>query len=121
MIILNNVVSYLKILAIPLGVIIFSPLILAFFNIVGVKTYSLVILIIMSITAFISGFLVGRRAKQKGYINGIIFGAVLVFLLFIFSLFGENNYSIHSFIYYLIIILSSTVGSMFGIQKKISE
>ncbi len=115
---IDKLINYGKIMVIPFGVILLSPIILSILNLIGVKTYDIMILIIMVITSLITGFFVGRKSDQKGYINGIIFGLLLTLIMFILSLFFKDKYGLETIIYYLIIISSCTVGSMIGIQKS---
>ncbi len=115
---IDKLINYGKIMVIPFGVILLSPIILSILNLIGVKTYDIMILIIMVITSLITGFFVGRKSDQKGYINGIVFGLLLTLIMFILSLFFKDKYGLETIIYYLIIISSCTVGSMIGIQKS---
>lgn len=66
----------------------------------------------------ISGYLIGKNAQKNGYVNGLLFGIITSIILFLFSLLFENTYTIGTLFYYLIIIILSTIGAMFGIQKK---
>lgn len=118
---MNYVINYLKALIIPLSVILVAPLILAILNLMGLKTYHILVLIVMLITALISGLLVGRKLQKRGYLNGLILGIVLCFILLILGLFGKNHYGLNTFIYYLIIIIGTTFGSMIGVQKKVTD
>ena len=66
----------------------------------------------------ISGFFLGKNLHKNGYLKGIIFGLITILLFFIISLIFKNEYKISTIIYYTILVVSSTVGSMFGIQNK---
>ena len=66
----------------------------------------------------ISGFFLGKKSNKNGYLKGIIFGLITILLFFIISLIFKNEYKISTIIYYTILVVSSTVGSMFGIQNK---
>jgi len=118
---LKYIINYGKGLIIPLGTLFISPIILAILNLVGMKSYNIIILIIMIIASFIGGIKIGRMATKKGYINGLIFGFILIGILFLFSLFSKESRDISTVMYYLIILITSTVGSMIGVQKKITE
>ena len=115
---MNLVIKYLKVLIIPIGVLLLFPLILGLFNLLGLKTSKVLCLIIMIVTLLISGFMIGKKVVNKGYLNGIVLGISLSFIMFVFSLFFDNQYHINTIIYYVILIISSTIGSMFGIQKQ---
>lgn len=115
---MNQIIKYLKVMVIPIGFVFVLPLFLAILNLLKLKTYDVVLLIFMIIISLISGFLIGKKSSKKGYLNGIILGIAFCLFLFIFSLLFKNNYTINTFVYYLIIIVSCSIGSMFGIQKK---
>lgn len=115
---MNNIIKFLKVMVIPIGFVFIFPLFLAILNLLKIKTYNIMILIFMVIVSLISGFIIGKKSNKKGYLNGLILGIVFCLFIFIFSLLFKNNYTINTFIYYLIIIVSSSIGSMFGIQKK---
>ncbi|MDD4188197.1 MAG: TIGR04086 family membrane protein [Bacilli bacterium] len=114
---INKLINLFKVLVIPLGVIFLTPIILTILNVFGLKTYDISLLIIMLITALITGIISGRKTEKNGYLNGLILGVILCLIMFIISLIFKNTYKIDTLIYYLIIIASSTVGSMIGIQK----
>lgn len=118
---MNNVINYLKVLLIPLGVILIFPLVLSILNLIGLRTHNLFILIMMIFTSLISGVMIGKKAFKKGYLSGLVLGLILISFLFLLGLFGSTNTSLHSVIYYLIIIICSIIGSMIGIQFKDHE
>ena len=111
-------IKYLKVLAIPIGTTLILPLFLSLFNLFGLKTSNILILVLMVITMIISGFIIGKKANKKGYINGLVLGFITSLLLFLMSLVFKNNYEINTIIYYSILTVASIVGSMFGINKK---
>ena len=69
------------------------------------------------IATFISGFICGNNADNKGYIHGLKLSGIVIIILFIPTLFFKE-FKLLTVIYYLIITLSITVGSMVGINKK---
>ncbi|MDD2409624.1 MAG: TIGR04086 family membrane protein [Bacilli bacterium] len=115
---MNQIIKYLKVMVIPVSFVFIFPLILGILNLLKIKTYNVTILIFMVIISLISGFLIGKKSEKKGYLNGLILGILFCLFLFIFSLLFKDSYNINTIIYYLIIIVSSSIGSMFGIQKK---
>jgi putative membrane protein (TIGR04086 family) len=115
---LNLIIKYLKGLIIPLSTVIILSIILAILNLLGLRNNNIIILIIMSVTLFISGYLIGKKVNNKGYINGLILGILFISICFLLSLFFKVNYHFNIIIYYLILILCSTFGSMIGIQKN---
>ena len=88
-----------------------------YFNILSNNISSIIRFLILIISILVSSFILGNKSIKKGYINGIKLGIVIVILFFIISnIFGSFNFS--SLIYYFIIVLTSSIGSMLGINKK---
>ena len=114
-----TILKYLKSMIVPLGIVLVLPLLLGIINLLGVQTNKVVILIIMAIGTFISGFYVGRNSLKKGYLQGALLGTILSLILFLFSLLFKNTYTASSLIYYIIIVISSMIGASLGIQKKL--
>ena len=85
-----TILKYLKSMIVPLGIVLVLPLLLGIINLLGVQTNKVVILIIMAIGIFISGFYLGRNSLKKGYLQGALLGIILS-LIFIFSLLNTKN------------------------------
>lgn len=115
---MNFFIKILKSLVIPGIVLLTLPIILSILNLFDLRTSNIIILIIIIASAFVSSFMLGKHTEKKGFISGLIMGLSLCFTFFILSLFYKNNYEFNTLIYYLIIILSTTLGSMLGIQKN---
>lgn len=93
--------------------------ILQYFNLFYGKASEVFMFIYMAILFFIIGFLVGKKATHKGYLEGIKISLSLIFILIVINvLFYQTGFSLERTIYYFILILSSTMGSMIGINKK---
>lgn len=89
------------------------------FNLFYGKASEVFMFIYMAILFFIIGFLVGKKATHKGYLEGIKISLSLIFILIVINvLFYQTGFSLERTIYYFILILSSTMGSMIGINKK---
>lgn len=121
-IILNKLKSYFKVILIGLlFMIVFAFLlgVLQNFNLFYGKASEVFMFIYMAILFFIIGFLVGKKATHKGYLEGIKISLSLIFILIVINvLFYQTGFSLERTIYYFILILSSTMGSMIGINKK---
>ncbi len=121
-IILNKLKSYFKVILIGLlFMMIFAFLlgVLQNFNLFYGKVSEVFMFIYMAILFFIIGFLVGKKATHKGYLEGIKISLSLIFILIVINvLFYQTGFSLERTIYYFILILSSTMGSMIGINKK---
>ncbi len=118
---MNRIKIYLR------GVLIFYILFLMYlviittlnyYNVFNYKTISVVNFISMIMLFMFAGFGVALKSQKKGYINGLIIGAFnVVLFLFLAFILGESP-KLTIGIYFLILLLSSTIGGMFGINFK---
>jgi len=101
--------------------IIFAAILSCFnvFNLMYSKSTDIVIMIGMVLSLFLIGFSYGKKAEKKGFLEGLKIGICFILLLvFINLIFYQTGFSIERIIYYTVLILSSTLGSMIGINKK---
>lgn len=92
---------------------------LNYFNILSENSYKIFLVLLVSISMFISAFILGKNTQEKGYLEGIKLGIILIILMITISYLSTDILpSIKSIIYYLILLLSSIIGSTFGINKK---
>lgn len=114
--------KYGKTLGIFLGIILILCAILACFNLGNIlytKSTDVIIMIGMILVFAFIGFTFGKKVPSKGYLEGLKIGASLIFLLIVINLlFYQTGFSISRLIYYIVLILSSTLGSMVGINRK---
>ncbi len=118
--------TYLKNLGISLLWIISIFLIFTFIitflnyiNIIGDNVISIFKILIPVISLFIGGFMIGKRSKNKGWLEGLKLGFIFSILIVIFNFLAFNNsFKIKYLLFYLIIIISSILGSMIGINRK---
>ena len=119
---MNTILKYLKNIGILFSLILASAFFINIFNyfdLISQEVYKTFLIILIAISIFISSFLLGKSSKKNGYLEGIKFGVISVLLMFVISYLAfDSKISISSFIYYLILIISSSVGAMFGINKK---
>lgn len=122
---MNNVKNYLIAIGYFLLVVAVFAIILTIFNyydIVTNKLFKVIKVLIPSLALFIGGYKVGNNANKKGYIEGIKLSLIVIVLLFMFSYLGFNaSFSISLILYYIILIISSMLGAMIGINKKITS
>lgn len=92
---------------------------LNYFNILSENSYKIFLVLLVSINMFISAFILGKNTQEKGYLEGIKLGLILIILMITISYLSSDILpSIKSIIYYLILLLSSIIGSTFGINIK---
>lgn len=93
--------------------------ILSFFNILKGNITTILKIFIPIVSFFIGGLMIGKNSNQKGWLEGIKEGLIVVVLMIIFSFLAfQNGFEIKNIIYYIILITSSTLGSMIGINFK---
>ena len=118
--------KYLKNLGISFLWIISTILLLTFiitffnyFNIISDKIISIFKILIPIISLFIGGIQIGKRSKNKGWLEGLKLGLIFSMFLLIFNFLAfSNSFKLKYLLFYLIIIISSIFGSMIGINRK---
>lgn len=108
-VLLINILSFL--------IILFFLTLIYYFNGIDDKTYSLLKLITLLISIFIQSFSLGKKRKNKKYLEGLYYGLFIILLLFSFSTF-THYFQIKSIYYYFMILCISILGSMFGFSKE---
>ena len=66
---------------------------------------------------FIGGYFVGKQSEKKGYLEGIKIGLVFILIIALITIISKK-FEFSALIYYLLIVISSTLGAMIGIQRK---
>lgn len=115
---MKNLLKYLGYYTLFLITLVFITSLL---NLIGVNSTitNLLIFIFNIILFFIFGLKSGKKASNKGYLAGLKVGGLFLLVLIIISLFTSKNiFSLSTFIYYLVLILASTLGGSLGINKK---
>ena len=105
---------------IELFILLFLITILYYFNIINENTYSILKLIILLFSIFINSFILGKNTKKKSYIEGIIYGVILVSILLLLTII-LSKIKIKLLIFYPLILITSILGSMIGKVKKIDQ
>ena len=101
--------------------IILITFICSLLNLIGVNSTitNLLIFIFNLLAFFIFGFKNGKKVNSKGYIAGLKMSGLFLLVLVIINLFtAQNFFNITTIVYYIILILAGTAGSMMGINKK---
>ena len=116
------IINYLKNVGyITIGLIISTIIItiLNYFGILAGTTLNIISVIVVIMSLFIGGYLTGRKANKKGYLEGIKFGLIMIVIILLLNLLVfKNEFSLINILYYLILLFSSTLGSMIGIMRK---
>lgn len=108
-----------------LGVLLILSLLtttLYYFNLMGNKVYEVLQFVIPVISFLTGGFIMGKHAKQKGWLEGLKLGLFTSILFLLFTFFGlGQKLGLPNMIYFLVIIITITFGSMIGINYKKPE
>lgn len=120
---MENIKKYIISLGYTLGIILVFTIILTilnYFDLLGVKVINILKLIIPIIATIVGAYYAGNNSDRKGYQTGIKYGILLSIISFIFILIF-SSINLLSFVYIIIIILSSMIGSIFGINRKLAK
>jgi len=110
--------SFIYILS-TLLIITFIITFLNYFNIISDKVISIFKILIPILSLFIGGFYIGKNSNNKGYLEGLKLGSIFSIFLIIFNFLAfDNSFKIKYLLFYLILIISSILGSMIGINKR---
>lgn len=83
------------------------------------KTSDIILMIGMIIIYAVIGFSFGKTALKNGYMEGLKIGVcLLAFLILINLIFYQTVFSFERFLYYVVLILTSILGSMVGINRQ---
>lgn len=74
--------------------------------------------VVSSIVMLILGISIGKKTSKKGYLEGIKIGLIIIGILFLLNTILYRTFSLYLLVYYLIILTSSIIGSMIGINLK---
>ena len=100
-------------------VLTFITTLLSYFNILNDKVTSIIKIIIPIISMLIGGFYIGKNSLKKGLLEGLKLGLIFSVLLIIFNHLALNNsFKFKYMLFYIILITSSILGSMIGINRK---
>lgn len=113
-----------KVLLITFSSIIILGLILNtlyYFDIISNNIYNIMKLVIILITLFVNALLLGKNTDKYGLLEGLKLGLIFILIMIAIKLATNNSFDIRTFIYSLIILLTTSIGSVIGInntQKK---
>ena len=113
----KNILKSLLIFLISITISTLILTILNYFNILNSKITSILKFLIPTTSISIISYLLGKKAMKKGYIEGLKFGGIITIIFSIITLLFKN-FNTKSIIYYIILLLSSTLSSMIGINNK---
>ena len=113
-------INYLKSMLYTISTILIGTILITifnYFNILNGIPLKIIMLIIPIVGIFIGSFIIGKISNKKGYIEGLKYGGIWIFLLLIINLIIQN-FNITSIVYYIILLLISIVSGILGINNK---
>ena len=91
---------------------------LYYFNLISPNINKILKIIIILVNIFISSFILGKSTTSKGYLEGIKLALILIPIFILTSLITSSPLKLKVLIYYIIIFITSILGSMIGINRK---
>ncbi len=90
---------------------------LYYFDFISTPFFSLFLLFSLLIPVFVNSFLLGKVSSKKGYLEGIKFSfLIILFFMIITCLYSKFQWK--NLLYYAIILFTSIMGSIMGINQK---
>lgn len=94
------------------------PITLNYFGVISNKITNVFNIIILFVVCFLSGIVIGKKANNKGYLEGVKIGGIISGFFLLISLVLKNKFTLIKIVFYLLIIVISIIGSIIGINKK---
>lgn len=88
-----------------------------YFNFIGGRIFEILYFIVFLIFIFCNSFILGKKAKKRGFLEGIKLAFIICLIFLSFSLI-IREFNLFMLVYYLIIFITAILGSMIGISKK---
>ncbi len=90
---------------------------LYYFDIISNNIYNIMKMIIVLATLFINALILGKNTDKYGILEGLKLGAIFILIMIIIKIITNSTFDIRTFIYSIIIILTTSIGSIIGINK----
>ena len=110
--------KYIIFTSIPLISILSLSIIFSIINLFEISIHPSIYLISIILISLTLGYFIGINIKDKGYLKGLIAGSIFILILFLISIIITRNIKIYTLLYYIIIIICTTLSTMIGINKK---
>lgn len=118
---MTKVKKYLKPTLFVLGgilIYLFALSLLHYAGTLTLKTIGSINFAVAALVSLLAGLRRGKKTSKKGYLEGLKLGGIIVLILFIMNLILYRSFSLYAFLYYFLILVSTTIGSMIGINLK---
>ena len=118
---MNLIKKYSITLGIMLSIItffLFFFVLLNYYDLINQHVLAIFKIILMVTSFFIGGLITGKHSLKKGWFEGFKIGSLGILLFIIINSFFFHEFYLKYFLYYMILIGSSILGSIIGINKK---
>ena len=116
------IINYLKNIGyVFIGILVTTIIItlLNYFGILNGTPLKIISIVTIILSLFIGGYLTGKNANKKGYLEGIKFGLIMIVIILILNLLiFRNEFNLINILYYISLLFSSMIGGMIGIARK---
>ncbi len=90
-----------------------------YYFLVSSKVVRILSIAYLLLVFFVFGFLAGKKTEAKGFMAGLKTGGLFVLVLFLLNIiFTVFQFRVGSLLYYLILLATSVLGAMLGINTK---
>ena len=117
--------NYLKrlgkvILSTLLSIIILNLILttLYYFDIINNNIYNIMKMIIVLLSLFFNAFFLSQNSPKYGIVEGLKLGTIFLLIMIIIKIITNSSFDIKTFIYSLIILLTTSVSSIIGTKKR---
>ena len=95
---------------------------LSYFDILSQQNCNILNILSLIISSLISGIYTGLKSTNKGYLEGMKIGSIIILFISLLSYLGFNNsFNFVTFICYLFIFIIIIIGSIIVINKRKKE
>lgn len=118
---MNKIKKYIKPVLFFLTTFVFYLIVLLALNYTGLLKLNSIVkinFVIISLISLILGIIEGKKTSKRGYLEGLKMSAVIIAIIFILNLIFYRSFSLYILLYYIVITVSCTIGSMIGINLK---
>ena len=119
---MKNIKTYLKYLGVTLIIILLGLLLIStlyYFDVISSNVVSYIRIIFIMLVMFIMSYILGKNTEKNGYLAGIKYGLMNIGLFLILGLlFFRDGLQLRLILYDFILLFTSVLGSMIGINKK---
>lgn len=89
-----------------------------YFNLIDSGANNIFKIISFIVIFILTGIYIGKNSTKKGWLEGLKISGINILLFLIIALISRYGFNLRQFIYYLILTLTTVLGSMAGINFR---